>query len=144
MTKRNIGSLQYKSFGLALQALVLLAKDGGTCPSCEIAKMMSSEPTLLRRILAKLAKASILVTREGRDGGYALNKAPDQLTLAEVYRALEVGEARHEAVSGTMCVNDFGTQMKKACCGILEEVDRSVTEVLKNYTVADVVRKAEY
>ncbi|MFD1772732.1 RrF2 family transcriptional regulator [Paenibacillus rhizophilus] len=144
MTKRNIGSLQYKSFGLALQALVVLAKDGGTCPSCEIAKMMSYEPTLLRRILAKLAKESILVTREGRDGGYALNKAPDQLTLAEVYRALEVGEARHEAVSGTMCVSDFGTQMKTACCGILEEVDRSVTEVLKNYTVADVVRKAGY
>ncbi|MBY9077482.1 Rrf2 family transcriptional regulator [Paenibacillus sp. HN-1] len=144
MAKRNIGSLQYKSFGLALQALVVLTKEGGTCPSCEIAKLMSSEPTLLRRILAKLAKESILVTREGRDGGYMLNKAADQLTLAEVYRALEVGEARHEAVSGTACTNEFGRQMKTAFADILDEVDSGVLGVLKKYTVADIAARAGY
>lgn len=144
MAKRNIGSLQYKSFGLALQALVVLAKEGGTCPSCEIAKLMSSEPTLLRRILAKLAKEAILVTREGRDGGYRLGKAPEQLTLAEVYRALEVGEARHQAVSGTTCTNEFGLQMKNALSDILDEVDSGIIGILNHYTVADVVSKAGY
>lgn len=143
MTKtRNSGALQYKSFGLVLQALVILANKGNTCSSCEIAELLASEATLLRRTMAKLTREQILVTREGRDGGYALNRAPEDLTLAEVYRALEVGEARSKAVSETMCGNDFGVQMKEACGDLLEEMDRSVLGVLERYTLADMVRKA--
>jgi Rrf2 family transcriptional regulator, repressor of oqxAB len=141
---RNTGSLQYKSFGLVLQALVILARKGNTCSSCEIAELLSSDATMLRRILAKLTRENILVTREGRDGGYMLNRDPEVLTLAEIYRALEVGESCNKAVNDTMCVNDFGMQMKIACGDILEEMDRSVLGVLEEYTVADMVRKAGY
>lgn len=45
----------------------------------------------MRRTMAKLTREHILVTREGRDGGYLLNRAPEELTLAEIYLALEVG-----------------------------------------------------
>ncbi|MEK4062735.1 MULTISPECIES: RrF2 family transcriptional regulator [unclassified Paenibacillus] len=145
MTKtRNSGALQYKSFGLVLQALVILAKKGDTCSSCEIAELLSSEATLLRRTMAKLTREHILVTREGRDGGYLLNRAPEELTLAEIYLALEVGESRNKAVKDTMCINAFGEQMKAACGDVLEEMDRSVLNVLEQYTLADMVRKAGY
>jgi Rrf2 family protein len=140
---RNSGALGYKSFGLVLQALVILAKKGSTCSSCEIAEALSSEATQLRRIMANLTRERILVTREGRDGGYLLNRAPEEVTLAEIYRALEVGESRNNAVSDTMCVNAFGTQMRAACGDILEEMDRSVIEVLERYTLADMVRRTE-
>lgn len=143
MTKsRNSGALQYKSFGLVLQALVILAQKGNTCSSCEIAGLLSSEATLLRRTMAKLTREHILVTREGRDGGYLLNRAPEELTLAEIYRALEVGESRNNAVNETMCVNPVGERMKAACADILEEMDQSVLGVLEQYTLADMVRKA--
>ncbi|MCL6601721.1 MAG: Rrf2 family transcriptional regulator [Paenibacillus sp.] len=141
---RNTGYLQYKSFGLVLQALVIMAKKGDTCSSCEIAELLSMEATQLRRILAKLTREHILVTREGRDGGYVLNKKPEDLTLAQIYRALEVGESCNKAVNDTICGNDFGVQMKMACGDILEEMDRSVLGVLEQYTVADLVRKAGY
>lgn len=142
MTKsRNSGALQYKSFGLVLQALVILAQKGNTCSSCEIAELLSSEATLLRRTMAKLTREHILVTREGRDGGYLLNRAPEELTLAEIYRALEVGESRNKAVNETMCVNPVGERMKAACGELLDEMDRSVLSVLEQYTLADMVRK---
>lgn len=145
MTKtRNPGSLQYKSFGLALQAMVVLAHKASTCSSCEMAEHLDSEATALRRILASLVREDLLVTREGRDGGYLLNKVPGEITLAEIYRALEVGESRSKAVNDTMCVNRFGTNMKAACGDILEEMDESVTKVLEKYTLADLVLKAGY
>lgn len=115
---RNSDALQYKSFGLVLQALVILAKKGDTCSSCEIAELLSSEATLLRKTMAKLTRGQILVTKEGRDGGYALNRAPEELTLADIYRALEVGESRSKAVNDTLCVNVLGGQVKEVCNGI--------------------------
>lgn len=141
---RNSGALQYKSFGLVLQALVIMARKGNTCSSCEIAGHLSSEPTLLRRVLGNLTRENILVTREGRDGGYLLNRAPEDLTLAEVYLALEVGESRCNAVNNTMCNDPFGERMKAACTDVLEDMDRSVLGVLEKYTLADIVRRTEY
>jgi len=145
MTKsRNIGYLQYRSFGLVIQALVIMAKKGNTCSSCEIAELLASEATQLRRILVKLTRENILVTREGRDGGYMLNKKPEDLTLAEIYQALEVGESCHKAVNDTIGIDDFGAQMKLACGDVLEEMDQSVMGVLEKYTIADMVRKTSY
>ncbi|MBW4084399.1 Rrf2 family transcriptional regulator [Paenibacillus sp. S150] len=145
MTKtRNSGALQYKSFGLVLQALVIIArKEGITCSSCEIAGYLSSEPTVLRKALAKLTKEGILATREGRDGGFMLNRSPEELTLAEIYHAMEVGGLRSNGVKETMCENVFGQQMKNACGDILEEMDQSAVGVLRKYTLAELVRRTE-
>lgn len=140
---RNSGAPQYKSFGLVLQALVILAKKGSTCSSCEIAELLSSEATLLRRIMANLTRERILVTREGRDGGYLLNRAPEDLTLAEIYQAMEAGEGRNHAHADTVCANALGTQMKAVCSELLEELDQSALRVLERYTLADMVRKTE-
>lgn len=139
---RNSGALQYKSFGLVLQALVLLARKGNTCSSCELAELLSSEATLLRKTMAKLTREQILITKEGRDGGYALNCDPEELTLAEIYQALEAGESRCQAVNDTVCGTALGEQMKEACSDIFEEMDRSMMTVLEKYTLADMVRKS--
>jgi Rrf2 family transcriptional repressor of oqxAB len=81
--EKCVGSHHPKWFGLALQALVILSKDNvKTCPSAELAVYLQSEATLLRRILATLAKGGILETREGRDGGYRLRRDPQSITLA--------------------------------------------------------------
>ncbi|QSF45792.1 RrF2 family transcriptional regulator [Paenibacillus tianjinensis] len=138
---RNSGALQYKSFGLVLQALVLLARKGNTCSSCELAELLSSEATLLRKTMAKLTRDQILTTKEGRDGGYALNRVPEELTLAEIYQALEE-EPRCQAGNDTMCGTVLGGQLKEACFDIFEEMDRSMMAVLEKYTLADMVRKS--
>ncbi|WP_379154358.1 RrF2 family transcriptional regulator [Paenibacillus sp. sgz5001063] len=145
MTKtRNSGALQYKSFGLVLQALVIMArKEGSSCSSCEIAGHLSSEPTVLRKALAKLTKEQILVTREGRDGGYMLNRSPEELTLAEVYNAMEAGCLRSNMVNEAMCENTFGVRMKNVCGDIMEEMDQSAVAILQKYTLAELVRRTE-
>jgi Rrf2 family transcriptional repressor of oqxAB len=143
--ERNTGSPQYKSFGLALQALVVLAQNhGDTCPSCYIAESLHSEATLLRRILANLVRANILETREGREGGYLLKKDPALLTVADVYIALEVGEAQSRGLLDTTCDSIHGIRMNVVFTELLREVDRSILETLKHYTIADLVHKEVY
>lgn len=121
---------------------MVLARKGDTCSSCEMAELLSSEATLLRKTMAKLTRAQILVTKEGRDGGYALNCDPDKLTLADVYQALEADEACSKAVNETMCGNALGEQMMDACSDIFNEMDRSMMTVLEKYTLAEMVRRS--
>lgn len=143
MTKtRSSGAVQHKSFGLVLQALVVLARKGDTCSSCEMAELLSSEATLLRKTMAKLTRAQILVTKEGRDGGYGLNRDPEELTLAEIYQALEAGEVCSKAGNDPMCGNVPGERMIDACSDIFAEMDRSMMAVLEKYSLADMVHKS--
>ncbi|MBJ6361319.1 RrF2 family transcriptional regulator [Paenibacillus sp. GCM10012307] len=130
-------ALNHKWFGLSLQALVVLSKNCCTCPSSTIAEKLHSEPTVLRRILATLARENILETREGRDGGYRLKKPADQITLAEIYRSLRVGEPLSNGMIDTTGIHSFGQEMKAAFADIAEEIDNQVLNVLERHTLAD-------
>jgi Rrf2 family transcriptional repressor of oqxAB len=141
--EKCVGSHHPKWFGLALQALVILSKDNvKTCPSAELAVYLQSEATLLRRILATLAKGGILETREGRDGGYRLRRDPQSITLAEVYTVLQVSDPMLFAIKETTGSHNFGMEMNAIFCDITAEMDRSLLEVLGRYTVGQIAERA--
>jgi Rrf2 family transcriptional regulator, repressor of oqxAB len=141
--EKCIGSHHPKWFGLALQALVILSKDNiQTCPSAELAVHLQSEATLLRRIMATLVKGGILDTREGRDGGYRLRRNPHEITLAEVYTVLQVGDPLSFGIKETTGTHTFGKEMKSIFCEITDEMDRSLLEVLGRYTIGQIAERA--
>ncbi|MFX3632137.1 MAG: Rrf2 family transcriptional regulator [Candidatus Pristimantibacillus sp.] len=129
-------SPNHKWFGLSLQALVMLSHKSNACSSAEIAHYLKSEATMLRRVLAKLAREQILETREGRDGGYRLKIAPETLTLADVYLALRVGQPLCNGMLDTTGAHEFGQEMKQAFMEITDEVEQKTIEVLRQVTIA--------
>ncbi|MUT67628.1 Rrf2 family transcriptional regulator [Paenibacillus sp. NEAU-GSW1] len=135
------GSPNHKWFGLSLQAMVILARKSSACPSSELAGALKSEATMLRRVLAKLAKANLLETREGRDGGYRLSRGPEAITLADVYLALKVGEPLSSGMLNTTGMHDFGQEMKQAFVEITDEVERKTIEVLQQVTIKQLAEK---
>jgi Rrf2 family transcriptional repressor of oqxAB len=143
--EKCVGSHHPKWFGLALQALVILSKDNvQTCPSGELAVYLQSEATLLRRILATLVKGGILDTREGRDGGYRLRRAPDTITLAEVYSVLQVSDPLFFGIKDTTGDHPFGREMKSIFCELTAEMDRSLIELLGKYTIGQLAERANH
>lgn len=132
----------HKWFGLSLQALVILAHRPDICPCAEIACRMGTEPTLLRRVLAKLARAGLIETREGRDGGYRLMRSPETITLADVYSALHVGEMLLSNMQDTASSHQFGLGMKAAFAEITSVVENKTLEALRPYTIADLAARA--
>ncbi|WP_199615629.1 RrF2 family transcriptional regulator [Paenibacillus alkalitolerans] len=136
------GNYHPRWFGLAVQALIILSKENiQTCPSVEIASYLQSEPTLLRRVLAVLAREGFLETREGRDGGYRLQKNPESITLADVYDAFQVGGPLCFGIKEATGSHPFGVEMKAAFSDITDEMDRSMREVLSRYTIADLAER---
>lgn len=51
----------------------------------------SYSPTYMEKILQKLRVANIVVSHQGKHGGYSLAKHPSQITLKEIIEALEGG-----------------------------------------------------
>lgn len=138
------GAFHPKWFGLALQALTILAKENiSTCPSGALAGYLQSEPTVLRRMLAVLAKEGLVETREGRDGGYRLVRAPETITLAEVYRILQVGAPVNYAIRESTGTHPFGQGMRTFFNELTHEMDKAVLERLAGYTIADCAARVE-
>lgn len=73
-----------------LIALVHLADKGGAFVSVrEIADHYPVPKRLLAEVLKDLARAELVESARGKDGGYALTRQPEHITLAQIVAALE-------------------------------------------------------
>jgi Rrf2 family transcriptional repressor of oqxAB len=140
-TDRSSSTAHPKWFGLSLQALVILSQKSEICPSAAIANCLKSEATQLRRVLAKLAAAQLIETREGRDGGYRLKRPPETISLAEVYTALKVGEPFCSGMLETIGIHDTELKMKSAFTDIAQEIEQKTIDTLKNCTIAQLAER---
>lgn len=78
-------------FSVAVHALALISISSGDCTSDFIAGSVNTNPVIVRRILGMLKKAGLVEVRPGV-GGASLLKAPEDISLLDVYRAVEVTE----------------------------------------------------
>jgi Rrf2 family protein len=78
-------------FSIAVHILSLIAVSKTHCTSEWIAESVKTNPVIIRRIIAKLKKAGLVNVRAGVGGAY-LQKDLEEITLLDVYRAVEVVE----------------------------------------------------
>lgn len=123
---------------LALHTLGHMAGDPERLrTSADIAEHAGTNPVVVRRVLGKLREAGLLTSEKGHAGGWRLARAPDQITLADVYLALDenlVATGGDEEVSA--CSVEHVLQKKVA--SVLEEIETSLVERLALTTIAEV------
>ena len=73
----------------AVRASVELAAVGGLANAEQIAQAQAIPLNFLENILRDLRRAGIVESRRGQAGGYALARPADEITLADVIRAVE-------------------------------------------------------
>lgn len=78
-------------FSVAVHILSLIAVSSKECTGDYIAGSVNTNPVIIRKIMGNLKKAGLVVVRPGV-GGASLLKAPDEITLLDVYRAVDVVE----------------------------------------------------
>jgi Rrf2 family protein len=79
-------------FSVAVHILSLLSLNKNAhCTSEWIAASVNTNPVIIRRIIGKLKKAGLVNVRSGTGGAY-LQKDLEEITLLDVYRAVEVVE----------------------------------------------------
>jgi len=75
-------------FRTAMHALAVIAYiEEKQATSDRIAASIATDATVVRKLLASLREAGLVVALEGRHGGYALARSPQRISLLDVYRA---------------------------------------------------------
>ncbi len=120
----------FTDFGL--RALMRMASDPGRAFStAELADEFALSRHHLTKIMAALAQGGIVSTRRGSGGGARLDRPSDQITLGDVVRVLENGQALVEcfASDGGTCSITGACRLKarlgSAEAAFLADLDRS-------------------
>ncbi len=81
-------------FSMAVHILSLITVCPNELTGDFIAGSVNTNPVVIRRIMGMLKKAGLVEVRPGV-GGASLLKEPDEITLLDVYRAVNVIEENH-------------------------------------------------
>lgn len=134
-------------FPVAAHALAYLAHSGALKPeraisSAALAASIPTNPVVVRRVTAMLARAGLIATRPGASGGAWLLERPDQIRLDRVLRAVG-GCANLGCPPPGVKGCPVGERIPDAVRGAIEAADAAAAERLSQITVADLLRHAE-
>lgn len=77
-------------FAVAVHILAILQAQGGAPATSEyIATSVNTNPSLIRRLLSQLARAGLTTAQMGTGGGALLARPASEITLLDVYRAVD-------------------------------------------------------
>lgn len=77
-------------FAASVHILAYLAyRPGAAVPSAEIASSVDTNPVVIRRLLSALMKARLVTALKGAAGGFSLATTPENISLRDIYRAVE-------------------------------------------------------
>jgi Rrf2 family protein len=75
---------------VSVHALAYLAHKGGQAvTSPELAGSVGTNPVVIRRLLSALKAARLVTAQKGSSGGFLLASTPENITLLDIYRAVE-------------------------------------------------------
>lgn len=127
-------------FSVAVHILTLLQASGGEPVTSEyIAGSVNTNPSFVRRMLSALAKAGITTSQMGTGGGALLARPADDVTLLDVYRAVDEGEVfgLHEEPNPACPV---GRNIQAELQDRFDAATRALEAELARTTIADLAR----
>lgn len=124
---------------LALHTLGHMAADPTSVrTSAEIAAHAGTNPVVVRRVLGRLREAGILSSEKGHAGGWRLSRAPKDITLADVYLALDetLVATNKEDHPPSACSIEHALHARVA--DVMKDIEQSLIERLSETTISEV------
>jgi Rrf2 family protein len=117
---------------------------GEQVTSDALAESVNTEPTFVRKSLAKLAKAGLVVTTRGKHGFCTLSRSPETISLKEIYLASEPPPAFaiHSYPIEKTC--PISSNMKGCMSVVQEQTQQIVQASLSKISLASVVKEIQH
>jgi Rrf2 family protein len=128
-------------FAIAVHTLALLAEhEEAPLKSEFIACYVQTNPVVIRRLLPELAKANLVETQPGASGGTRLIKNPAEISLWEIYQAVEMSAAFavHQPLSQGDC--SVSRNIESVLINIQNRVDKAVWQTLRCVMLTEVLQ----
>jgi len=107
-------------------------------PSDFIAESAKTNPVVIRRVMALLKKAGLIDSQQGVHGGAVLLRKPEDITLLEIYKAVEDGNvfSLHPNVPNPQCV--VGRNIQNILTDVFKKAENALEDVLAGITIAQI------
>lgn len=127
-------------FSIAVHILTGLTKFG-KLNSNELAVSVNANPIFIKRILAKLSSFGLVSTSSGRNGGSTLARKAENISLYDVYMAVEAPNSFvvHSYSKNLSC--EISTNIQGAMHDVLEEVQSDLKARLTSISIYDMGEK---
>lgn len=129
-------------FATAVHVLTMLAdNEGDWLASDWIAGSININPVMVRKELAVLQEAGLVVSRKGKEGGSALGRPSAEISLADVYAAVKSNEVLGKKHQHTNPKCPIGKQINTELASVFSETDELVAGYLGQLTLAAFVER---
>ena len=107
--------------------------------SAQLANSVYANASFVRRVLAKLSKAGLVVTTTGKSGACTLARIPREISLLEIYNAVEAPKAFaiHQYPERRQCT--LSCNIKTAMGRVLHKTQSALEESLAQTYLSDVI-----
>jgi Rrf2 family protein len=126
-------------FTIAVHAVVYLNHKQSMLSSEEIAANVCTNAARIRKVLAKLKKADLVLTKEGLEGGYYLPEQAEETTLCQILEAIRELPVSVNWKSGGI---DMDCQVASGMAAIMddiyEQMNLACKEQLKQTKIKDI------
>lgn len=128
---------------LALHSLSHMAREPERLrKSADIAEHAGTNPVVVRRVLGNLRQAGLLVSEAGHSGGWRLARPPHEITLADVYLALDERLAApivEDHAHGCSVEHVLLDRVSK----VMAEVEQTLIQKLSETTILEIRESAD-
>ncbi|MEU6707580.1 Rrf2 family transcriptional regulator [Streptomyces wuyuanensis] len=127
----------------ALAWLALAQRRGQEVLTSEqVAASVNTNPVIIRRSLGDLRRAGLVKVRHGAGAGWSLAREPGEITMLEVYDAVDAHPpfGLHRTEPNQEC--PVGRGIRPALDGVYGRVEQVMRRELADMSIADVLRDA--
>lgn len=127
-------------FSVASHIMAALGTHAGEgVRSAELAGSVNADPSFVRRVLSKLAKAGLVSTTRGKNGACLLARPAERITLLDIYKASAAPAAF--AVHSYPVTQSCHVSRSIKCCleNVLNRAQSSFEQELEKQTLAELV-----
>jgi Rrf2 family protein len=100
-----------------------------------IAKWVQTHPTRIRHLVSQLVKADILISYRGKHGGLTLGRSPNQITLKDVYDAVQDSPLITERIDDPFSGWDEHCKVFSVFTALFENLESNIRTDLERITL---------
>lgn len=119
-----------------MRAVLYLAEKGSVCSSREVADEMSIPRDYLIQLAQLLRNAGIVHARPGKNGGYSLAKDASEISMLDIFNALQNDRPRSERKEAEDA-SDLLQDITAACSA----VEREMEEYMSSITLQNMIER---
>ncbi len=108
-----------------------------------ISEMLSIPKPTLVKILQGLTMAGIVETKEGKMGGIRLAKQPKDITILDIFDALERGKPLFQTSFNILAEGKRPSNAQKAIASLLNHAETQMKQLLADKNIAEILEEMD-